>query len=166
MSGAERLVEALASDDWSERAEAMARLQALGDRAVPVLVIGATHPDADVRAESVALMDHLADTRCVAALKSALSDRSARVRRLAVHSIGCQRCKVAPLGIDVLGLLVERASRDSSARVRRVAVHQLGLQVTDRRAIEALEDILRRESDPKLRSRAEFALRQQRATAS
>jgi HEAT repeat protein len=155
----------LASAAWSERAEAMARLQALGDRAVPALVVGAAHPDAGVRAESVALMDHLADTRCVAALTSALSDRSARVRRLAVHSIGCQGCKVAPLGIDVVGLLVERATRDSSARVRRVAVHQLGLQGSDRRAIDALEEILRRESDPKLRSRAEFALRRQRATA-
>ena len=164
-SAPEQLVEALASESWPERAGAIARLRGLGDRAIPALVVGAGHPEARARAESVALMDHLADPRRVEALESALSDRSARVRRLAVHSIGCQRCKVTPLGIDVVGLLVGRALRDGSARVRRVAVHQLGLQGYDPRAAAALEDTLSHDSDTALRSRAEFALRRQRASA-
>jgi HEAT repeat protein len=46
-----------------------------------------------------------------------------------------------------------------------VTVHQLGLQPHDPRAVAALERILERESDEKLRSRAAFALNNQRALA-
>ena len=156
----------LAAEAWDTRAQAIARLQGLGEAAVPSLVAGAGHVDARVRAESVALMDHLADGRCLDPLVTALSDPSPRVRRLAVHAIGCQRCKVAPLALDVVGLLIARVQRDPSPRVRRVAVHQLGLQAPDRRAVEALEAVLRESSDPALRSRAEFALQAQRHRAS
>jgi HEAT repeat protein len=156
------LVDALGSPSWSVRAKAVDALQALGDVAVPSLVAGTTHPDARVRAESVALMDHLADARCLDPLVAALHDRSAHVRRLAVHAIGCQRCKIAPLALDIVGLLVERALEDPSPRVRRVAVHQLGLQPADQRAILALETVLHGATDEALRSRAEFALAQQR----
>lgn len=158
---AEQLVEALASEAWPTRTEAIAGLRALGDRAAPALAAGAEHRDARARAESVALMDHLADARCVDALLAALGDPSARVRRHAVHSIGCQRCKLAPLDVDVVGLLIENAMNDRSARVRQVAAHQLGLQPHDPRAVAALATILRTTTDEKLRSRAEFALSQQ-----
>jgi hypothetical protein len=43
-----------------------------------------------------------------------------------------------------------------------VAVHQLGLQPADQRAILALETVLHGQPDAALRSRAEFALAQQR----
>lgn len=115
-------------------------------------------PDPKVRAKATGLLDHLATEACVAPLTKALSDPSAHVRRLAVHSLGCQDCKVTPLDVDIVGLLVDRALHDSSIRVRRVTVHQLGLQPHDPRAVSALESILERESDEKLRSRAEFAL--------
>lgn len=118
--------------------------------------------DPKVRARATGLLDHLADDRCVDPLQRALEDPSPLVRRHAVHSIGCQQCKVSPLQTDVVGLLVERALHDKSIRVRRVAVHQLGLQAQDARAVHALEAILAQESDQKLRSRAEFALNNQR----
>ena len=161
----ERLVEALASPDWPMRAEAIVRLEGLGDEAIPALVGGIGHADPRGRAGCVALMDHLADERCSASLKSSLRDESAHVRRHAVHSIGCQRCKALPIPIDMVGLLIERVLHDPSSRVRRVAVHQLGLQGHDLRAITILEGVLRDEPDRKLRSRAEHALRVQRASA-
>ena len=119
---------------------------------------GMSDPDPKVRAQATGLLDHLATEACVAPLTKALSDPSAHVRRLAVHSLGCQDCKVAALDVDIVGLLVDRALHDKSIRVRRVTVHQLGLQPHDPRAVSALESILERESDAKLRSRAEFAL--------
>jgi HEAT repeat protein len=73
--------------------------------------------------------------------------------------LGCQRCKIAPLPMDIVGLLIERALHDSSIRVRRVSVHQLGLQPFDARAVDALRLILCEDADEKLRSRTEFALR-------
>lgn len=117
--------------------------------------------DPKVRAHAVSLLDHLADDRCVDPLRQALSDPSPLVRRHAVHSIGCQQCKLKPLEVDIVGLLVERALTDKSIRVRRVAVHQLGLQPKDARAASALQAILNQDDDPKLRSRAEFALQNQ-----
>ena len=124
---------------------------------------GMADPDPKVRAQATGLLDHLATEACVAPLTKALTDPSAHVRRLAVHSLGCQDCKVAPLKVDIVGLLVDRALYDKSIRVRRVTVHQLGLQPLDKRAIMALESILERESDEKLRSRAEFALKNQQS---
>ena len=44
----------------------------------------------------------------------------------------------------------------------RVALHQLGLQRADPRARTALEALLQHSPEPALRSRAEFALGQQR----
>jgi HEAT repeat protein len=123
---------------------------------------GMADPDPKVRAQATGLLDHLATEACVAPLTKALSDPSAHVRRLAVHSLGCQDCKVTPLDVDIVGLLIDRALHDKSIRVRRVTVHQLGLQPTDPRAIAALASILERDTDEKLRSRAAFALKNQR----
>ncbi len=117
--------------------------------------------DPQVRAAAAGLLDHWADQSCVGPLTRALSDPSARVRRNAVHSLGCQACKIAPLDVDTVGLLVQRALQDSSIRVRRVSVHQIGLQPYDARAVSALKEILARESDAGLLSRAEFALKNQ-----
>jgi HEAT repeat protein len=158
---ATQLVEQLGDPDWQERDAAFVALQRLGSECVPAIVQGLGHEDAQVRLWCADLMDHLADDRCADPLRVALDDPSPDVRRHAVHSLGCQRCKVEPLAVDIVGLLCERVLHDSSIRVRRVAVHQLGLQPHDTRAVEVLETILRDETDEKLLSRARFALRMQ-----
>lgn len=129
---------------------------------IETLLLEMQDADPKVRARATGLLDHLADDRCVDPLQRALQDPSPLVRRHAVHSIGCQQCKVSPLQTDVVGLLLERALHDKSIRVRRVAVHQLGLQAQDTRAIAALETILASDHDQKLLSRAQFALKNQR----
>jgi HEAT repeat protein len=159
---ARQLVERLVSPEWSVRDAARGALLSLGEAGLDALAEGLAHPDARARLWCADLMDHLADARCAEPLRRALADPSADVRRHAVHSLGCQRCKPAPLDADVVGLLRERALFDRSIRVRRVSVHQLGLQPHDPRAVEALEAILREETDEKLLSRARFALRRQR----
>lgn len=144
------LVMMLGATDWQSRAAAADQLRKLGSEAVDALIEGSTHADLMIRAESVALMDHLADARCAEALRRALTDSSPHVRRHAVHALGCQPCKRHPVGLDTVGLLVERALGDPSVRVRRAAAHQLGLQRRDERALEALGRILCTQRDEKL----------------
>jgi HEAT repeat protein len=151
------LINDLGSPDWQTRTAARHHLESLGDSAIPAILNGCRHQSPQVRADSVSLLDHLADERCLDALRTALGDPSARVRRHAIHSLGCQMCKRQPLQLDIVGLIIPLALRDPSIRVRRVAVHQLGLQAPDPRISAALDTILNSESDPGLVSRARHA---------
>ena len=96
-------------------------------------------------------LDHHATKQDESALVKALADRSPRVRRLAAHAIGCQRCKAGPLSVDVIGLLGKLARRDASLRVRRVALHLLGTQPRSLRVRKVLQAALRRETALKTR---------------
>lgn len=157
----EQIIEFLGDSDGSFRGVASSALSDRGKTSLPALIEGMSHRDWQVRAACTGLLDHLADDRCIDPLRRALQDPSPHVRRHAVHSLGCNGCKVAPLNADIVALLLETALRDKSIRVRRVAVHQLGLQTYDPRAMEALQTILRQDTDSKILSRAEFALQSQ-----
>ena len=150
------LLAALGAAEYPLRAASTART--LGPAAVPMLIEAARHPDPVARAAAMAAMDHVADDRCAAALQGGLRDPVPDVRRHAVHAIGCQPCKMSPLALDVVALLIERALDDASVRVRPVATHLLGLQAPDPRAIRALRAIYRSAWDGKLRQRARLAL--------
>jgi HEAT repeat protein len=162
---ASHLVEMLRSKEFTRTQAATAVLFRRGAAALDALVEGLSHPDWRVRKNCAALMDHLGDDRCVEPLRRALTDPIEGVRRLAIHALGCQPCKAAPLAVDLVALLIERSLSDPSVRVRRVAVHMLGLQPYDPRAVEVLETLLAQEADPRLRSRAQFALNEQRKKA-
>lgn len=158
-------LEALATKDrWLAAYE---KLNDAGREALGEIVAGMGHRLPSVRRFCTALMDHHADQSCVPALLRALEDEDSNVRRLAVHAIGCQRCKCEPLGIDAVALLIERLERDTSIRVRQAAAHMFGNQmetsgVVDPRAVVALEKTLKTEANEKLRSNARWALRQLR----
>ena len=156
---------ALDSKLWDVRERASKTLFAKGSDAIDLLVAGVSHRRLRVRAGCVALLDHLADDRCHAALLAALHDTSPLVRRHAVHAIGCQQCKASPLRIDVTGALIDRMTNDPSPRVRRVAAHQLGLQPYDSRALTALAQVASERRDPGLLSRARHALAEQQRRA-
>ncbi len=96
-------------------------------------------------------LDHRATRREAPALVRALADPSSRVRRLAAHALGCQRCKTGPLAVDVVGLLGRVARRDPVLRVRRVALHLLGTQPPSIRVRRALRAALTRETDRRVR---------------
>jgi HEAT repeat protein len=155
----------LDSEVWAIREKAFTGLFNEGSRAVATLIAGVSDSRPRVRAACVALMDHLADERCCKSLERALHDASPLVRRHAIHAVGCQRCKVQPLSIDVVAALIERVLNDSSPRVRRVAIHQLGLQPRDARAIQVLNNVIAESQDAGLVSRARHALGLQQATA-
>jgi HEAT repeat protein len=157
---ADQIVQSLGSPQWEVRHEAASRLRALGHAALDALIAGMSHPNWRVRHGCADLMDHLADQRCTEPLLRLLNDPVESVRRLALHALGCQRCKACPLDTDVVALLIERIQRDSSIRVRRVAVHMLGCQPADDRARHLLESLLHNETDPKLLARARWSLAQ------
>jgi len=155
----------LDSDKWSVRESAFKELFRKGADAVETLVAGASHARPKVRAACIALMDHLGDASCCQSLERALRDASPLVRRHAVHAVGCQKCKLHPLPIDIVGTLIERIIGDSSPRVRRVAAHQIGLQPYDPRAIDALQHVIAVSRDAGLVSRARRALCEQMSRA-
>jgi len=105
-------------------------------------------------------LDHHGTDACFAQLQwVALHDPAPSVRRVAVHSASCQRCKPCPLTGDLVGLLVQVVLSDTNRRVREHAIGGLRRQPQDARAAAALEKILRTETDPRLRSDAHHALK-------
>jgi len=105
MQDARLLVERIAAARWrnfTEHEAALRQLAATCD-VVPALIACAGSPDRRVRAVAFALMDHLADDRCVPAFRAGLRNRYAAVRRQAVHALGCRRCKTRRLDTDAGG---------------------------------------------------------------
>lgn len=153
-------IQCLGAQDWETRSNAANALRERGAEALSALIEGMAHPNWRVRHGCADLMDHLADNRCTEPLLRLLHDPIESVRRLALHALGCQRCKVCPLDVDVVTHLIECALHDSSIRVRRVAVHMLGCQPPDSRARNTLQTLLEHETDAKLLSRARWSLAQ------
>jgi HEAT repeat protein len=126
------------------------------------VIAGLTHPHPRVRRGCASFLDHQATDACVPALRQvALNDPVPAVRRTAVHALGCQWCKPAPLTSELIELLVQVALGDPNMKVRLEATWILGVQPPDARAIAALEQLLREETAPLLRKLAHHALKQQ-----
>ena len=136
------------------------QLEQAGPAAREAVRSGLTHAHPKVRQWCAALLDHHADEGCVPDLLRLLDDPVADVRRHALHSLGCQPCKPAPLRIDVVPLLCARARLDASVRVRRAATHLLGCQPPDGRARVVLRALVAGDPDAKVRRNALWALAQ------
>ena len=88
-----------------------------------------------------------------------MHDPKLKVRKAAVHSLGCDRCKSGQKPIDVLHYLEERIREDKSIKVRRTAVMTLATQTPSKPIARVIRGVLRDETDPKLRRRAAYGLR-------
>lgn len=151
----ERLVDSLAG----ARAHlAFHSLLSMGQAALPAIRTGMKHPNWRIRRWSVSFLDHYGGPEFVPDLREALDDPIATVRRHAVHSIGCQRCKDTPLKLDVIGLLSHSALNDPSPRVRRAALHQLGCQPPSLRARTTLRSAIAHENDEGIHRLVRWAL--------
>jgi len=156
------LVEQLGAGDWRLVWEAETALADAGQAGISAVLWGLSHSNARVRRGCAGFMDHHGTDACFAPLQQvALYDPASSVRRVAVHSATCQRCKPSPLTGDLVGLLVQAALLDTSRRVRQNAIGGLRHLPQDARAVAALEAILRTETDPRLRSDAHHALKRQ-----
>jgi len=156
------LAEQLGTDGWHMVLEAETALVRAGQAGIDVVLWGLSHPNARVRRGCAGFMDHHGTDACFAALQwVALHDPAPSVRRVAVHSASCQRCKPCPLTGDLVGLLVQVALSETNRRVRENAIGGLRHQPQDARAVAALEEILRTETDARLRRDAHHALKHQ-----
>jgi HEAT repeat protein len=100
----------------------------IDDDRYDALVAGLADPNPKVRWWCIQLLDHVPDERALQAVVPLLDDPVDRVRRNAVHALGCVACKPGAEP-DLPGELVERIERmareDLSAKVRREAAHAL-----------------------------------------
>ncbi|HEX5503992.1 MAG TPA: HEAT repeat domain-containing protein [Thermomicrobiales bacterium] len=131
------------------------------DAIVAALVAGLDHPSPRVRHDCAQAVDHFADARCVGPLRRLTDDPVPRVRRVALHSLSCEECKLTPLpaGGDVVATLIDHALADPSINVRRHATYGLGTRGDDPRAVAALRDLLAREPDRAIQRAARQGLR-------
>jgi HEAT repeat protein len=97
--------------------------------AFEALLAGSRHENPRVRWWSVQLLDHVPDSRAVAAFVERLDDPVPRVRRNAAHALGCAACKpgwdgrldeattakLAALAIDDPNLKVREGARRALA---------------------------------------------------
>ena len=120
------------------------------------------HPVPQVRWEALQFLDHHADAACVAAICAVLHDSVPRVRRMAVHALGCDRCKTCSLGVDIVPHVVERLLHDTNAKVRREAVWVLSTNhAGDARVRPILEQIAEQDYDSRTISWVKGVLRRQ-----
>jgi hypothetical protein len=121
-------------------------------RVVDVLVEGLSHWNPKIRYNCANALDHYGDDRCVEPLRRLLTDPVPRVRRIALHSLSCDTCKLTPLHRtdDVVALLIDLALDDPSTNVRREASGKLAGYCHDERARVALGMLLARETDSRI----------------
>ena len=150
-------VEQLADKDT--RYEAWKALKSAGQEAVDALREGLSHPTWKVRQFCAMLLDEHWDVPALQRLTLALHDPKLKVRRAAVHSLGCDRCKNGENPIDVLPYVEERLREDKSIKVRRMAVLTLAIQAPNKRIARVLRRALRDETDLKLRRFAQWGLK-------
>lgn len=121
----EELILNLASPFWMVRHDANLALIARGANGIEAAIRGLRHPNPVVRRYAADLMDHFGNDMCVPPLLELLNDPVPKVRRQAVHSLSCQRCKATPLSIDYTDILIDKMLNDPNQRVRSEAAFGL-----------------------------------------
>jgi hypothetical protein len=131
------------------------------------LLEGLNHANPKVRYDCAHALDHLADEHCVEPLRRLLDDPVPRVRRMALHVLSCDACKLHPLRTedDLVAHVIDRALADPSINVRRHATMALGNFCADARAGLGLETLLAQESDAALLREARRAMRRRQAAS-
>ncbi|HYF47952.1 MAG TPA: HEAT repeat domain-containing protein [Planctomycetota bacterium] len=153
-----QIVNGFASKNWRERCEVSNKLKAAGKKGLSAAKQAFNHGNWRVRVHAVDFMDHHANDTCVRSMIKALKDPNERVRRSAIHSFSCDRCKPAPLQTDVMPYLLDVVANDRSVKVRRVAMGLLSGKQPDARAIPVIEQVIATTSDKKLLRYAREAL--------
>jgi HEAT repeat protein len=94
------------------------------DQTLAALGRGVNDPSPVVRWWSVQVLDHVPDPRAIDLIAPLLDDPVPRVRRNAVHALGCAGCKPTAeicLTPEVKARIAEMAREDPSSKVREEA---------------------------------------------
>lgn len=154
---ARRWVDLLAMPEHAQGAFRL--LEALpGSELVALAVDGLRHPDWRVRRACCRLLDDLALTsESVVALEARLEDEHPAVRRNALHTLACDRCKPDGRCLDARSLF-ERLLDDPSASVRKMVVGSLEWKHNEPWAEALLERAARDDRSAQLRESARKGL--------
>jgi hypothetical protein len=120
-------------------------LPPLAEDAFEALVRGLADPKPPVRWWCIQLLDHVPDPRALAAVARLLEDPVPRVRRNAVHALGCVACKpdaADQLPAELLDRIAAMADDDPNRKVRAEAAYALACRTGARfrRHVWAAED--------------------------
>jgi len=155
-----RVVLGYATTNWRQNMATHKQMENGGRAARNAAKQAFRHPDWRVRRSCVGFMDHHADQSCTRGLIQALKDSNACVRRNAIHSLSCDRCKPEPLTLDVIPYVIDVALHDRSMRVRRTAVMLLGGKKPDARVVAAMQRIIQENPDRRVVTQARWVLKQ------
>jgi HEAT repeat protein len=137
----DRLIEDLGIE---HRARAATRLlMAAGMSATPAVRRGLKHRNPRVRARCCGVLDHFLDADAIPELMDNLGHDDPEVRLMAMHALGCDRCKEGscrPAEDDVVAAAMRLLAHDPDRHVRTAAAHALGPAVHRRH--DALEAII------------------------
>jgi HEAT repeat protein len=141
-------------------AAAIRILMRSGASAIPALVEGLRHPDAEARYQCCRLLDRALTADAMQPLLEMLDDPDARVRVSALHSLSCDRCKTdacLPTDGSLLRKAIELLASDPDAHVRAMAIEAVGRSVrTDRTAEAAIVRSLSTDPSPFVRKKARW----------
>jgi HEAT repeat protein len=90
---------------------------------------------------------------------AATADPVPRVRRMAVHALGCRRCKPEMLCDDLVGVFAPIVLGDPAWRVRSEAVIGIVQQPPSERTREVLARVAEHDPHARVRDKAAWALR-------
>jgi hypothetical protein len=131
-------------------AAAYRTLFGMGFAVVPAAREGLRHANADVRYHCVRLLDHFLVPEALSDLIGMLREPAPRVRRSALHTLACDRCKEGacrPGEAEVLREALRMLHEDDNGHVRAMAIEVVGQYVhTNPMAERALLDV--RTNDP------------------
>jgi HEAT repeat protein len=127
---------------------------------IDTLLDGLDHGNARIRHDCAHALDHFGAERCLEPLRRLLDDPVPRVRRMALHVLTCDTCKLVPFDVDegLLDEIIVRATKDPSINVRRHAAVALGAFTGNARAQSELRRLAENETDPATRRNARWAL--------
>jgi len=104
------------------------RRATVSGRAFDALCEGLGDPNPQVRWWCIQVLDHVSDERALPAIAATLDDPVPRVRRNAVHALGCTACKptwCGQLPTVTRQRIAHMAHHDPNAKVRAEAVRVL-----------------------------------------
>ncbi|GAB4469005.1 MAG: hypothetical protein OHK0029_41540 [Armatimonadaceae bacterium] len=150
-------VRILATQDWARVAQTERELAAAGSAGMEAVLQGLTDPDPTIRRACARFMDHYGTDQSISGLLRAIKDPVPKVRREAVHSLSCNRCKEEALCVDLVPILAEVLDTEENVRVRCEAVFGLHQLPPDERIPPILRKLQEHETDARLLKLTHYA---------
>lgn len=134
------------------------RLMAAGRDALPAVLEGLHHENADVRQYCCRYLDHFVVPESFGELIAMLDDGDPAVRVQAIHALACDRCKTdtcPPDEAEVLPRAIALLRSDPDPHVRNHAIGAIGHSIhTNPAAVMALLDAMTSDPHPAVRKKA------------